>query len=50
MTQKKIDSIRERMCDGFCKFAINKGVPGNIYDILEWICKACPLNELEASE
>ena len=47
MTQEKIDSIRERMCDEYC------GVIGNnslsIYARKE-ACDNCPLNELEASE
>ena len=46
MTQEKIDSIRERMCDNFCWFSGNPVTP----KALEWACEICPLNELEASE
>jgi len=45
MTQEKIDSIRERMCDDYCKW---HGMP--VQRVLYDICKACPLNELEEEE
>jgi hypothetical protein len=44
MTQKQIDSIRERMCDSFCWFTHMTGGKINA------ICETCPLNELEAEE
>lgn len=44
MTQEKIDSIRERMCDEYC---IVTSYPKGMMDI---ICAKCPLDELEASE
>ena len=45
MTQEKIDNIRERMCDNYCKW---QGMP--VQRVLYDICNECPLNELEASE
>lgn len=44
MTQEQIDSIRERMCDEYCKWP---GMP--VQRVLYDICNKCPLNELEAS-
>lgn len=44
MTQEQIDSIRERMCNEYCKWP---GMP--VQRVLYEICKTCPLNELEAS-
>lgn len=40
MTQEKIDSIRERMCDNYCRFP---------FVAFELVCPSCPLKELEAS-
>ena len=46
MTKEQIDSIRERMCDNYCRF------PFQVYPSvdIELVCASCPLNELEASE
>lgn len=46
MTQEKIDSIRERMCDEYCRFPKQVFPKVNI----ALVCATCPLNELEASE
>ena len=45
MTQEQIDSIRERMCDEYCKW---KGMP--VQRVLYDICNKCPLAELEMNE
>ena len=45
MTQEKIDSIRKRMCDDLCSMPLAPMPKA----IRQKICKACPLNELEAS-
>ena len=51
MTQEKIDSIRERMCDEYCKWPGWKLNDIGIAErVLQKICEYCPLNELEASE
>lgn len=42
MTQEKIDTIRERMCDEYCVFYTLSQL------VKDGICKTCPLNELEA--
>lgn len=49
MTQDKIDSIQERMCDMYCRFPRAPGVKLD-RSLLEVICKTCPLNELEGDE
>ena len=43
MTQEQIDSIRERLCDEYCRWFPRLPVT-NALDI---ICEDCPLNELE---
>lgn len=43
MTQEKIDSIRERMCEECCAFSTLSQL------VKDEVCNACPLNELEAS-
>ena len=49
MTQEQIDSIRERMCDGYCAYP-KKWPIAVARDAMVVICHNCPLNELEASE
>ena len=44
MTQEKIDSIRERMCEECCAFSTLSQL------VKDEVCNTCPLNELEASE
>lgn len=43
MTKEKIESIRERICDRYCRFPV-------ITKYLNEICATCPLNELEADD
>ena len=57
MTQEKIDSIRERMCEEYCRFpkkyAYNIFLPVQIaVEKLGTKCRKCPLQELykEVSE
>lgn len=45
----QIDSIRERMCDVYCRFPRALGAKMD-KSLLEVLCNTCPLNELEASE
>lgn len=50
MTKEKIESIRERMCDEYCKFPGWKLNDIGIAErVLQKICEYCPLNELEDS-
>lgn len=45
MTEDRLEYIKQRMCDDFCKF------PGEVpFEVLEDRCRNCPLNELEASD
>lgn len=46
MSQDKIDSIRERMCNFFCVVPVSCFIP----EAAKQICSNCPLNELEATE
>lgn len=48
MTQEQIDSIRERMCDEYCRFP-RAPVAKMDKSLLEVLCNTCQLNELEAS-
>lgn len=43
--QEKIESIRQRMCDEYCKW---QGMP--VQRVLYDICNKCPMNELEVGE
>ena len=46
MTQEKIDSIRERMCDDYCMIP---SIDKLTQEIVDKICGTlCPLNELDA--
>lgn len=45
MTKEKLEEIKERMCDDFCKF------PGEVpFEVLVERCENCPLNELEVED
>ena len=45
MTEEKLEKIKERMCDDFCKY------PGNVaFEVLKVMCERCPMNELEVED